>query len=169
MARTGRPPKPIEQKRLTGNPGKRRLPATVTAIRPAIPQVGSRPPEFGGADELVAYLIAEGADRWIGRTDAARFRLLLDDWREMRELQAFVAEHGYSYTSFSKVAGEQHHAWPEVTLLNAARKRVSEHLAALGLDTVSRSRLGVAAVKVEKTKLELLMASRPRATGSATG
>ena len=56
-----------------------------------------------------------------------------------------------------------------MTEVNAVKKRVGEHLSALGLDTVSRSRLGVAAVKVERTKLDLLMASRPRVTGSATG
>lgn len=162
--RTGRPPKPVEQKRLTGNPGKRPLPAPVVALRPAIPSDEPLPALLTDA-ELIDYLVAEGADRWIGRTDAARVRLLLDDWREMRELEAFIAENGRSYRSESKVSGVQYHPWPEASMLKDVKKRIGEHLAALGLDTASRSRLGVAEVKAQKSKLEMLMMARPTATG----
>ena len=168
MPRTGRPPKPIEQKRLTGNPGKRPLPAPIVALRPAIPSPTSLPPSFDTGEELIRHLVAEGADRWIGQTDAGMLRLVLDDWNMRARLLAFVDEHGVSYQSESKVSGVQYHQWPEVTLLTKVEERLDKRMAALGLDTSSRGRLGVAEIRAQ-TKLELLMASRPRVTGSATG
>lgn len=162
MPPTGRPPKPTELKRRLGNPGKRALPAPITALAPAItPGLPAAP----AADELVAALMEAGAGAWIGKTDRPLLQLVEDDWAERAKLRAFLDKVGMSYVSESKVSGMQIHPRPELLQLREVEKRLDRRLSLLGLTPTDRSRLGVAEVKAQKTKLEILMSSRPTATG----
>jgi hypothetical protein len=141
VALPGRPPKPIEVKRRTGNPGKRKLPKPIIALEPvrSAAQVGEH---ADGRAWLQAVLDA-GASTWIGPTDEAMLRLAMELWDDRQVArQAWLAE-------------------PTNDVLRKSYEgltaRLTSVLSALGLDPVSRSRLGVAAVKA-RTKLEELRA-----------
>jgi hypothetical protein len=137
----GRPPKPLEQKLRTGNPGKRRLPKPIVALAPvtSATEVADEP---DGRAWLQRVLDA-GASTWIGPTDEATLRLAIELWDDRQ------------------VARRLWLAAPNDDVLRKAYEgttaRLTAVLAALGLDPVSRGRLGVAAVKA-RTKLEQLRA-----------
>ncbi len=129
------PPKPIEQKRRTGNPGKRKLPdGSSLAAVPAIPA------------ELVDLEPGESLDRvlaagvhWIAATDSPVVGLLreaIEDYQKCRGLG-------------------------DIKLAIELRKQIASLLSQLGFDPTARSRLGLAEVKA-KTKLEELRERQSR-------
>src|SRR5262245_959715 len=137
------PPKPTELKRRLGNPGKRPLPKNTTAITPVV--ITRSVPEAATGHELLEQLLASAASAWIGETDQHLLRLLSDLWDERRTLR--------------EAADELDPAWmrsryipPVYTRLEQVEKRVVECLSMLGLDPLSRSRLGVAEVKVRRAR-----------------
>ena len=90
MARTGRPPKPIEQKRRTGNPGQRKLPSNTVALRPAdgVPPV---PIDLKPAGRTMWSMVWGGpAAVWLSpQVDAIRVHTvarLLDEIEEYHKL-----------------------------------------------------------------------------------
>ena len=121
--RGGRPPKPVEQKRRTGNPGKRPLPArTQLAAVPAIePADHERPVE-----DVIDRILSIGVT-WISATDAAKVALL-------REVAGLYAE------------ARDRPGTPARDLL-AYVKTLNDLLSDLGFDPSARSRLGLAEVK----------------------
>lgn len=142
MARTGRPPKPTEQKRRTGTLRPDRLPKAVgLAVVPAI-----EPAEH----ELS---VAEAMDRvlsrgvvWLAATDTPTVCLL----RDTLDLYAELREDPKSRTAD----------------VLAANKRVSELLTQLGFDPTARSRLGLAEVKAA-SKLEEIRRRRDQPISAA--
>lgn len=158
MPRTGRPPKPTEQKRRLGNPGRRPLPkpADVIALSPVI--VVDHTPTPDG-DGLVRTLLDGPAAKWIATTDRPTLDLLRDAWDRRASLVAYLADHGYSY--------ELDGRWlrrPEATELVEIEKRITTWLSLLGLTPSDRSRLGVAEVKAAN-RLEELQARRAARLG----
>jgi hypothetical protein len=161
MARTGRPPKPVELKRKLGFPGHHpKPPRAVTAIQPL--SVITRPtdePQTG--DELVLALLEAGAAAWISTTDQlATLRLVRDGWDERARLREFIADNGSSYASNGQ-NGTRWYPYPEVAQLADLEKRITTWLSSLGLDPASRGRLGLAEVKA-RSKLEEIRARRAR-------
>lgn len=133
----GRPPKPIEQKRRLGNPGKRPLPVPLTVLEPV-------PDAAIPTDALGQALRDAGAPAWLGQTDMPILTLaqrLADDADRLR--RALDDE-------FNK---DVHAAYV------ATLKEYRACLIELGLGPTARSRLGVAEVKA-RSKLEELMDRR---------
>ena len=151
MPQVGRPPKPIEQKRRLGNPGKRPLPAAgslalVPADSDAIDDLGP----------LGRALIEAGAGAWLSKADqAALIPLLEKTWDEYETLRARWIASDFSNETVMKRLGK-------------VEDVLTRCLSLAGLTPVDRSRLGVAEVKA-RSKLEELMERRARATASTSG
>lgn len=122
----GRRPKPLEVKRLLGNPGKRRLPSVRTTIPVAELSrngfIASQEP----ASALLSVLRVQGVT-WLSHVDAPLLRLLSDALEDYEQLR-----------------GD-----PDADVRNviAARGQVLELLDVLGLTPTGRARLTVAEIK----------------------
>jgi hypothetical protein len=139
------PPKPIEQKRLLGNPGKRAMPAgesTITLYS------GSREPlaPLGEAGQALWDSVFSEGQLWISpRTDVAWLQVVCEllDRREVLKLE-WLADPTNRPVNMSLLETE---------------KMIQSGLGLLGFTPTDRSRLGVAEVKA-KSKLEELMERR---------
>lgn len=151
MARTGRPPKPLEAKRRIGNPGGRPLSAGLTVISPASVIVLDGGPTTGR--ELVDALLAGPAAAWIADPDRiALLELVAQAWDERTELRKSARELPSDWTQGRYVPAV-------LTRLERVERNLTSWLSMLGLSPIDRSRLGVAEVKA-RTKLEELRARR---------
>lgn len=146
MATRGRPPKPAEQKRLLGNPGKRALPNETTIQ--LLPQATGVPepdrplgkPGRGLWDSVWGAGIA-----WISPTTDSEVLLMTCEMIDERwNLRAQVLQ-----SEDPKMRRN----------LNALTKMIVENLSLLGFTPADRTRLGVAEVKAQ-SKLEELMMRR---------
>ena len=139
----GRPPKPIEQKRRTGNPGKGRLPvAGSLALVPAA--------SAGALDELGPIgqaLMDAGAAAWLAKTDQIVLLQVIEEAEEERR----VLRQRWFASDF-----RDHDV---VRRLGQVEEHLTKWLSLAGLTPTDRSRLGVAEVKAATT-LEKLRASR---------
>jgi hypothetical protein len=139
------PPKPIEQKRLLGNPGKRAMPdaeSTVTLYS------GRREPlqPLGDAGNKLWDAVFDEGDLWVSpRTDVAWLQIVCEllDRREVLK-QEWLADPTDRKLNMSLLETE---------------KMLQSGLGLLGFTPTDRSRLGVAEVKA-KSKLEELMERR---------
>lgn len=132
----GRPPKPIEQKRRLGNPGKRALPKKSSLVLvPAVPRHEAI--ELSAADAFERVL--EQGVHWLAATDLPTLALL----REVLERREEIAH------DVSK--------WVELT------KLAHSLLAQCGFDPAARAKLGLAEVRA-MSKMEQLRAARERRT-----
>lgn len=141
----GRPPKPVEQKRLLGNPGKRRLPSTALAVLPMANGVPTPPESLGLAGRgLWGRAWAEGIT-WISPTSDMDLLIqtctLLDDIEVAREV--------WRATRDSKHLRD----------LASLNKQLTDNLSALAFTPVARTRIAVAEVK-KTNALEDLIARR---------
>jgi len=134
VARTGRPPKPAEQKRLLGNPGKRLLvQPSVTLVRAhEAPEPLRKLGEFGL--QFWDRLWASGAV-WISpHTDIELVQMLCEQIDERGELRLRVLLEG---------------DWRERTALRQLDSQIVSGLSMLGFTPTDRTRLGLAEVKFE--------------------
>jgi hypothetical protein len=148
VARTGRPPKPVEVKRRIGNPGKRPLPEPSNVV--ALPPAAGPPP-------YPADLGDEGRDLWDRAWSAAITWLSPDSDGKQVEEAARTADN-------LAVARKRYMATTDPSdarALVALSKQFTEALSALGFNPVARARLGVAEVK-RVSALEELVAKRQR-------
>jgi hypothetical protein len=144
------PPKPIEQKRLVGNPGRRPLPdseSTMTLYS------GSREPlvPLGEAGRALWDSVFSEGELWISpRTDVAWLQVVCEllDRREVLKAE-WMADPTNRPVNMSLLETE---------------KLLQSGLGLLGFTPTDRSRLGVAEVKA-KSKLEELMERRANRTG----
>lgn len=143
---TGRPPKPVEQKRLTGNPGKRPLPdrRNVTVL-PAV----TEPPEphrpLGAVGRQLWDTAWGSGARWLARsTDAETLLIVCEQLDERQALRLQVL---------------RDKDWRDRAALRALDGQIMDGLALLGFNPVDRSRLGVAEV-ASVSKLEALRRQR---------
>lgn len=156
MARTGRPPKPIEQKRLTGrtsstDSGGRPLPATADVV--ALPMAD-------GVPEPPTDLGLDGARMWRRAWGEAITWLSPDSDMEAVEQACRVVDD-------VAVARERYRATRDpgdLRGLVAIQKLLHESLSVLGFDPTARSRLGLAEVK-RVSKLDELRARRAPSPG----
>lgn len=137
----GRPPKPTEQKRKAGNPGKRPLPArSQLAAVPAIaPEAHELPLE-----EVVDRVLVEGV-AWIAETDAPKVALLrevVDRYAQVRDLPSTPVRDILDYV-----------------------KTINVLLSDLGFDPSARARLGLAEVKAASAA-EKIIAKRTARSSS---
>lgn len=132
----GRPPKPVEQKRRLGNPGKRRLPVPLVVLAPSsLPATD---------DRIIETLVETGVASWIGQTDMPTVRLAQRLWDDSERLRAVLDD------EFSE---------PAFRAYRDTIKELRACLSLLGLSPSDRSRLGVAEVRT-RSKLEELMDRR---------
>ncbi|CAB5217767.1 hypothetical protein UFOVP209_14 [uncultured Caudovirales phage] len=140
MPRTGRPPKPVEQKRALGNPGKRSLPggANLAAVAP----IESTPADLDPVDTFAA-VISHG-QMWLAATDSIALALLREALEERSALRHLVMA---TQSADARKA------------LRDLDKQIIGQLSVLGFDPAARSRLGLAEVKAQST-LEKLRKNR---------
>jgi hypothetical protein len=142
----GRPPKPIEQKRLLGNPGKRALPDESSVI--LLPQVLSKPeptrPLLKYGQELWDRIWGMGATWVSDKTDLELLMMTCEMVDERWNLRVKVMQSDDA----SMRRG-----------LRELDRQIVSNLSLLGFTPSDRARLGVAEVKA-KSKLEELMERR---------
>ena len=142
----GRPPKPAELKRITGNPGKRKLPDL--AVITTIPMASSTPPapEGLGADGVALWEAAWGyAITWLSPTSDNH---AIENAARLADDLAFARK---KYRATLDPADGR--------LLVHLNKAFVDSLSSLGFDPTSRSRLGVAEVKAISA-IDKLLAKR---------
>ena len=139
------PPKPIEQKRLLGNPGKRAMPSADSTITLF---AGYREPlaPLGDAGQKLWDSVFNEGELWVSpRTDVALLQIVCElmDRREVLK-QEWLADPAERKLNMSLLETE---------------KAIQSGLSLLGFTPSDRARLGVAEVKA-KSKLEELMERR---------
>jgi hypothetical protein len=144
MPPAGRRPKPAEQKRKLGNPGKRSLPdrATLVAVAPVDAEVGQLTPLQCLERGLAAGKV------WLGESDAPTIGLALD------ALELYAEARSDPKAKLTDVV--------------AAGKWVQSLFGDLGFTPAERARLGLAEVKAV-TKVEELLAKQAANRDSRTG
>jgi hypothetical protein len=143
----GRPPKPIEQKRLTGNPGKRALPKEGSLVLlPSLYEVPEppRPLVTSAAKELWERTWSMGQTWLSPSTDIELLLMTCEMIDERWNLRIKVL---------------QDNRPEERRGLRELEKQIVNNLSLLGFTPTDRSRLGVAEVK-RVSKLEELRAKR---------
>ena len=133
------PAKPIEQKRLIGNPGKRALPKGLPMVEGgyAEPQ---RPLEFAGMQLWQAAMTT--GQNWIARNSDTQLLLMVCEQMDRRT------------NLIDKI--EETQEWRLYRALHDLEKMISTNLSLLGFTPSDRTRLGLAEVKTA-SKLEELM------------
>jgi hypothetical protein len=142
MARTGRPPKPNEQKRLIGNPGHRPLPEQGNlVVLPAAPQLPDPGRPLGKYGQQLWEDVWSIGGVWISpNTDAELLLMTCEMIDERWNLRVRVMTNGDPR---------------ERRALRDLDRMIVSNLSLLGLTPTDRTRLGVAEVK-RVSKLEEL-------------
>jgi P27 family predicted phage terminase small subunit len=151
----GRPPKPTEQKRKTGNPGKRALPDLKNVI--ALPAIRQDVPEHLSDAGQKMWLDMQGVAPWLANSDALlltelcekmdRKKALVDKWALAEPV--LYTDKGYAYPN------------PLFKMLLNLEAEIIKALSLLGMTPTDRTKLGVAEVKA-RGKLEELLASQKK-------
>lgn len=151
MARTGRPPKPIEQKRRTGNPGGRALPDPATVhLLPMADGTPDPPPELELAGRGLWERIWSTAITWV--SPDSDMDAVISACRLKDDLE--VARRRYRATSDPA----------DGRMVAVFEKQLAESLSVLGFNPTARARLGLAEVK-KVDKLDQILSRRHRAAG----
>ena len=139
------PPKPIEQKRLTGNPGKRAMPKDGQLV--VMPQVENpKPLRPLGKTGLSFWDEAWGKGQlWLGRTDKWLVQLTAEMLDEREVLRKAVMANA-----------KAEHSWRDRRQLRDLERSIVSNLSLLAWTPVDRSRYGLAEVKA-KSKLAEFM------------
>ena len=140
------PPKPIEQKRLIGNPGRRPLPKDAVEL----PQLDMRPQPIRPLGETGTAFWDEAWNKgqlWLGRTDAWLVQLTAEMLDEREELRGILAE---------RVAAGDTDSWRDRRQLRDLERALISNLSLMAWTPVDRSRYGLAEVKA-KSKLAEFM------------
>jgi P27 family predicted phage terminase small subunit len=150
----GRKPKPAEQRRLEGNPGKRPLPDTViVAGRPDVAEM-AEPPDYlpeDGKDfwsETVAWLIDLGI---VDRIDRFALEQVATQYARIRQAQRVIKADGH----FARGSTGQLVEHPALKIERSATDlflKLAEHYA---LTPIARTRLGLAELQARSLASEL--------------
>jgi len=130
----GRPPKPTEQKRRLGNPGKRKLPSAEVAI---VGQVDAPEPvrPLGQVGLAFWQRVWAVGFAWISpQTDIELLQMVCEQIDERQALRVRVLRDG---------------DWRDRTALRALDAQVLDCLSLLGFTPVDRARLGFVEVKIQ--------------------
>lgn len=160
----GRPPKPLELKRRTGNPGKRPLPAQTAALVPAN-GVPPTPITLGDEGRILWPRLWTAAASWLSPAlDQQELEGVCHLADEIAEYRRVLVEYGLMIdepivTPLGNVVGSRLVANPAIRELRNAEKQLREYLSDLGFTPTARAHLGLAEVK-RQSKLEELIAKR---------
>lgn len=141
-------PRPLEQKKLLGNPGKRPLPKGLPMIAGGYVEP-ARPLDFAGAQLWEAAMTT--GEQWIARNSDTQLLLLTCEQMDRRS------------QLISKI--EETQEWRLYRALHDLEKMISQNLSLLGFTPADRTRMGVAEVKVA-SKLEELMERKAKRVAS---
>jgi hypothetical protein len=135
------PPKPIEVKRLTGNPGRRPLPKPNATI--ALPGGRVDPiRELGEAGQSLWDTVFHHGELWVSsRTDVQFLQMVCEQLDRREWLREIVTANPEE--------------WHLIKQLNDLERLISGNLGLLGFTPADRTRLGLAEIKA-RTKLEQL-------------
>ena len=133
MARTGRPPKPVESHKRTGTYRKDRHGSNLALVDAVVPL----PHEVTAADAF-AQVMADGV-AWLARTDAPALALL----RSMLEEREGLRDLAFQGSAESRKQ------------LRELDKQIVGLLSNLGFDPAARARLGLAEVKAQSVLEQL--------------
>ena len=146
----GRPVKPTEQKRKTGNPGKRPLPDLKNVI--SLPPIkGDAPLHLSDAGQKMWGDVKAMAP-WIANTDGKLLVELCEKMDKKYELKEKLAATDYVLFTDKGYA----YANPLFGMLNTVENDIIKLLSLLGLTPVDRSKLGVAEVTTKGKLAQLL-------------
>jgi len=140
------PPKPIEQKRLIGNPGRRPLPKDAVVL----PQLDMKPAPLRPLGDTGMAFWDEAWNKgqlWLGRTDAWLVQLTAEMLDERDELRQILSE---------RVARGDVDSWRDRRQLRDLERALISNLSLMAWTPVDRSRYGLAEVKA-KSKLAEFM------------
>jgi P27 family predicted phage terminase small subunit len=158
----GRPAKPTEVKRATGNPGGRALPDAPMPSKGLKPVDGIPNPPSLGPDGLELWMSTWSAGRtWLSPdSDLTLIKMLCEAHDEHETVRRLLASG--EVPRFYTTANGQVVTHPLVTQLGNLRTQMTAWLAAIGFSPSDRSRLGLAEVRVrdELDELEKRRASR---------
>lgn len=146
------PPKPVERKRLLGNPGKGKLPDLNKVI--ALPHLSNPPVHLSKSAKQTWIEIIQTAP-WVATTDekvlielCEKIELKKDLQRKLNESEyVLYTDKGYAYAN------------PLFGMLSTTTSEIVKLLSMLGLTPVDRTKMGVAEVKV-RSKIEELLAMK---------
>lgn len=146
MPQRGRPPKPVEQKRLLGNPGHRPLPDVDEVVTlPAVTEKPEPDRPLGKPGKELWDRVWDAGASWVSpHTDLELLLITCELVDERWALRAQVLRDEDSKTRRN---------------LNELTKMIVTNLSLLGFTPTDRSRLGVAEVKAQ-TKLEEMLIRR---------
>jgi P27 family predicted phage terminase small subunit len=152
---TGRPRKPTEIKRKTGNPGKRPLPAPISIV----PASETPPAMPGGLKDAGANLweaVWSAGSEWLAPSDAPLVALLCDlaDERDVWKIRANAE--GPTFTTLKGYVALH----PAVSQVRVLARDMVMVLSLLGFSPTDRARLGLAEVKRMSGLAELLQRRR---------
>jgi hypothetical protein len=144
MAQRGRPPKPVEQKRLLGNPGHRPLPDVQTVeVLPAVAENPEPDRPLGKPGKELWDRVWEAGASWISpHTDIELLLITCELVDERWSLRAQVLR------TDDRHARRQLHDLTRIIIGN---------LSLLGFTPVDRSRMGVAEVKAQSSLEKMLV------------
>lgn len=154
----GRKPKPVEQRRRDGNPGKRPLPEPVIVkgrvglVKPELPEHAS---ELW--DEIVPALEGVGI---VDAIDRAMLETLCHQYQRVCEARAVIAKEGLMARGFNGQPVEH----PAVRTERAAATELLRYAEHYALTPIARTRLGLAelARRTQAEELYERIGRRPR-------
>lgn len=159
---TGRPAKPVEVKRATGNPGHRPLPVAPLANEGLKPVDNIPNPPSLGADGTQLWLhVWHAGKTWLSpESDFTLIKMLCEAHDEHEAIRRMLSTG--EVPRFYTTANGQVVTHPLVTQLGNLRTQMTAWLSAIGFSPSDRSRLGLAEVRVrdELDELEKRRAAR---------
>lgn len=141
----GRPAKPVEQKRLLGNPGKRALPGPGDVI--LLPMASARPEPLRG-------LGSAGLSMWDRVWDSGIAWISPGSDIELLQMTCEMLDERESLRDAVASLGERE----DRRSLRELEKQIVSNLSLLGFSPSDRTRLGVAEVRATRSALEDLRA-----------
>lgn len=157
MPSVGRPPKPAEQKRRLGNPGRRALPAKddVAALAPL---ADSLTPDLGPDGLSLWESVTQAARAWLAPSDSPTLLLLC----ELYDRRAMFVEHLRADGPLIMRPDGHMVANPIVQMLATTEKQIVDLASSLGLTPADRTRMGLAEVKAQNAFEEMLSKRQQR-------
>jgi hypothetical protein len=141
MTRTGRPPKPIEQKIKLGNPGQRALPEPKIALLPSLFEMPKPTRSLNKNGMDLWHRIWSAASVWLNpETDFELFQItceMVDEYTILRE----------QVLTDNRI--------DERKALRVLEKNITSNLSLLGFSPTDRSRLGLQTIKAQSRLEEM--------------
>lgn len=158
MAQVGRPPKPAEQKRRLGDPGRHGLPAVndVAALEPLSADV---PPHLKSEGAELWQAVSTAAKPWLAPSDSFTLLMLCELYDRRAEYKKCLTDYG---TLIQRPIDGHLVANPAAQLLIQTEKQIMDIASSLGLTPADRSRMGLAEVKAKNAFEDLLSKRKQR-------